>query len=278
MLLPSKIFGLYFSQATRSELAEKVAGEPVAKGAGPRSIHTANLDHVVQLRRNPRLRQAYDNAWAITADGMPVFLYAKARGAAVRTRVTGADLFGDILALLRPGMHRCFFVASSAKTGCCLVAWLTRRGFPRSSIDFVVPPRGFENDATYSDDLATKIRAHRTTHLFLGVGAPKSEIWVHEYRDALGDCYALSAGAGLDFFVGTAHRAPHVLQEVGLEWLWRFCREPRRLFRRYFIDSWLFIAAVAEDLADESVPQRRVATRLAPHTGRLAHTHEDPPT
>jgi N-acetylglucosaminyldiphosphoundecaprenol N-acetyl-beta-D-mannosaminyltransferase len=246
---------------TQSELAAEVALEPPAKGTGPRSIHTANLDHIVQLQRNPRLRQAYENAWIVTADGMPVFVYAKLRGATLRTRVTGADLFGDILALLRPGAHRCFFVASSDKTARLLIDWLATHEFSRNSADFDVPPRGFESDARYSRDLARRIAAHGTTHLFLGVGAPKSEIWVNEHRDALGDCYVLCAGAGPDFFAGTGRRAPRILQRVGFEWLWRFGHEPRRLFRRYFIDSWSFFAAVADDLRRQGAPVRREPQR-----------------
>lgn len=244
----SEIFGLQFAPMTQSELVAKVTSDPIPKGSGPRCIYTANLDHIVHLRRNPRLRQAYRQAWAVTADGMPVFLYAKARGAALHMRVTGTDLFRDILAAGSPGQHRCFFVASSNETAHRLVSWLTARGFDRQSIDYDVPPHGFENDAVYSVNLAKHIRAHGTTHLFLGVGAPKSEIWVAEYRDALGDCYVLNAGAGLDFFVGTKQRAPRILQRIGFEWFWRFSREPRRLFRRYFVDSWSFLAAVSEDI------------------------------
>lgn len=244
----SAIFGLQFAPMTQAELVAKVTGDSIAKGAGPRCIYTANLDHIVHLRRNPRLRQAYRKAWAVTADGMPVFLYAKARGAALRTRVTGTDLFSDILGSLSPGEHRCFFIASSSETAQRIVGRLTDRGFDRQLIDYDVPPYGFENDAAYSADLARHIRAHKTTHLFLGVGAPKSEIWVDEFRGALGDCYILNAGAGLDFFVGTKQRAPRILQRIGFEWFWRFSHEPRRLFRRYFIDSWSFIAAVGEDI------------------------------
>ena len=244
----SAIFGLEFSPMTRAELASKVTKEAVPAGAGPRSIYTANLDHIVQLRRNPKLRRAYHKAWAVTADGMPVFLYAKIRGLCLRTRVTGADLFGDILASLKPGTHRCFFVASSSETAQLLVNWLLAHGFDRTSIDYDVPPRGFENDAAYSADLAMRIGAHAATHLFFGVGAPKSEIWIDEHRETLGDCYILCAGAGLDFFVGTKKRAPRTFQRMGFEWLWRFSSEPQRLFRRYFIDSWAFIAAIGEDI------------------------------
>jgi N-acetylglucosaminyldiphosphoundecaprenol N-acetyl-beta-D-mannosaminyltransferase len=244
----SKVFGLAFSSMTRAELVANATGAPIVKGAGPRSIYTANLDHIVQLRRNVRLRGAYSQAWAVTADGMPVFLYAKARGAGVPARVTGSDLFGDILSSVIAEKHRCFLVASAGETAKLLVDWLVTRGFDRSSIDYDVPPTGFENNILYSANLASRIRTHGTTHLFFGVGAPKSEIWINDYRAELGDCYVLSAGSGLDFFVGTKKRAPRSLQRIGFEWLWRFSTEPRRLFRRYFIDSWSFVAAISEDI------------------------------
>jgi N-acetylglucosaminyldiphosphoundecaprenol N-acetyl-beta-D-mannosaminyltransferase len=254
MLEHSEVFGLAFSSMTQAELVANATSVPIVKGAGPRSIYTANLDHIVQLRRNTRLRGAYSKAWAITADGMPVFLYAKARGAGVPARVTGSDLFGDILLSLIAENHRCFFVANADKTARLLVEWLVTRGFDRSSIDCEVPPPGFENNIPYSANLASRIRAHGTTHLFFGVGAPKSEIWINDYRAELGDCYVLSAGSGLDFFVGIKRRAPRSLQRFGLEWLWRFSTEPRRLFRRYFIDSWSFVAAISEDIRHHGSP------------------------
>jgi len=241
------VFGLNFSPKSQAELAAQITRDRIGEGAGLRCIYTANLDHIVQLRRNPELRQAYSRAWAVTADAMPVFLYAKARRA-LPMRVTGSDLFADVLGSLTPGEHRCFFVPSSNETARLLIGHLMARGFDRASIDYDVPPLGFENDADYSLNLAGHIRAHGTTHLFFGVGAPKSEIWIDEHREMLGDCYVLCAGAGLDFFVGTKQRAPVIFQRFGFEWFWRFSHEPRRLFRRYFIDSWSFIAAVGEDL------------------------------
>ena len=76
----SAILGLEFSPLKQAELVAKITGDPIPADAGPRCIYTANLDHIVHLRRNPRLRQAYGKAWAVTADGTPVFLYAKLRG------------------------------------------------------------------------------------------------------------------------------------------------------------------------------------------------------
>jgi len=139
-------------------------------------------------------------------------------------------------------------VASEIRVAQNLVSHLVSRGFSCDSVGFDVPPFGFESDKIYSSDLANRIREHRTTHLFMGVGAPKSELWVYVHRGELGDCYALCVGAALDFFAGEKRRAPVWMQTFGLEWVWRLLHEPGRLFRRYLINSWAFLAAIGRDL------------------------------
>jgi N-acetylglucosaminyldiphosphoundecaprenol N-acetyl-beta-D-mannosaminyltransferase len=243
-----KPFGIDFSSANMSELVRLIVREPVASGAGARIVVTANVDHVVQLRKNAKFESAYASAWAVTADGFPVYAYARARQASDLTRVTGSDLFANVMHELRPGDHRCFFVASSDETGRALCEALRKKGFESDSVDYCVPPFGFENEIHTSQQLSEKILAHGATHLFMGVGAPKSEIWCSENRRSLGDCYILCVGAGLEFFVGAKRRAPASFQKVGLEWFWRFMQEPRRMFRRYFIDSWGLVGAIVDDL------------------------------
>ncbi|WP_018262409.1 WecB/TagA/CpsF family glycosyltransferase [Methylobacterium sp. WSM2598] len=252
-------FGLSFAPLDDGQLARQLAGPLVPAGAGPRIVATANLDHIVQLSRNTVFREAYRRAWIVTADGMPVYLYARLRGAKLPGRLTGADLFARLMTMLSPARHRCFFVASSEETAARIEALLLARGFSREQLAFRVPPFGFETDAAYSDALAGAIRAHRATHLFLGLGSPKCEIWSHRYRGALGDCYVLNVGAGLDFYSGTKRRAPVVLQRTGLEWAWRVAQEPRRLFHRYFVASWRFLWIAAADFArsDRTLPPSR---------------------
>jgi len=144
-----------------------------------------------------------------------------------------------------------FFLCGSMTTATKIRIRLIGRGFPSEHLDFEAPPFGFERNVDYSKELARRIRVHGTTHLILGVGAPKSEIWAHRYRNELGDCYVLAVGAALDMFVGERWRAPPWVRRIGLEWFWRFAQEPRRLFRRYFVDSWGFIWAVWKDLSSK---------------------------
>jgi N-acetylglucosaminyldiphosphoundecaprenol N-acetyl-beta-D-mannosaminyltransferase len=241
-------FGLRFSTSTRAELVQALKNSRVPTGSGARIICTANLDHIVQLQKNAALRDAYAAAWCVTADGLPVFAYARFKRDPVPSRVTGSDLAKDLVLNLPPDGHRCFFVVSCADTAEGIARLMLARGFPRGNLAFEVPPYGFERDAGYSNDLARRIKAHGSTLLFFGVGAPKSEIWTHRNRDAIGDCYVLNAGAGLDYVCGVRRRAPTWMQRAGLEWFWRFASEPGRLFRRYFVDSWGFLSAIYVDL------------------------------
>src|SRR3954471_7332607 len=185
------VFGLEFSPLTQSELVSQIAGRSAPRGSGPRAVVTANLDHIAHLTESAEFRAAYSNAWVVTADGMPVFAYAKLRGAASPERVPGSDLVAELLPALSPETDRVYFVASTWRTARRLQVYLVSRGFSRARVAFDVPPFGFEDDSAFSERLAARISAHRTTHLLFGLGAPKSEVWINRYRDRLGDCYVL---------------------------------------------------------------------------------------
>ena len=248
------VFGVEFTSGGVEQISAFVTDKAVLAGEGLRLVVTMNLDHVVTLRRNAGFRTAYRNAYLVTADGFPVYLYARWRGATLAGRITGADLFPDIMARLSPTRHRPFLVASSDETRKLLEARLIKRGFRPDQFAVAVPPYGFEGDAAETETLLRQVERLKPTHIFMGVGSPKSEIWLDCHRDRLGDAYGFAFGASLDFFVGTSRRAPKLIREFGLEWLWRFANEPRRLFRRYFIDSWAFFAVVAEDVKRNGQP------------------------
>lgn len=251
MTAPAKgppVFGIRFSGLDKPALTRLLTA-PLPPGAGVRLVATANIDHVRHLRHNERFREAYANVYAATVDGAPVALYARLRGVTIPGRVPGPDLFRSLMHAFTPGEHRPFFLVSNVDTGEQLRSWLQGRGFSADMVACECPAFGFEDDPEASARLAELIREHGTTHLVMGVGAPKSEVWAHEWRHRLGDCYAFGIGAGVDFFVGTARRAPRWLQRLGLEWLWRLAREPRRLGSRYLMDAMQFPAAIIEDLS-----------------------------
>jgi N-acetylglucosaminyldiphosphoundecaprenol N-acetyl-beta-D-mannosaminyltransferase len=239
--------GVSFAPCSMDQLVDNLARRPVPEGHGPYTIFTANLDHVVRIRQDEQFREAYSRATIVTADGAPVYAYAKLRGAQV-SKIAGADLFARLMSELDPAEHRCFFVLSSDKLGKGMVSHLVERGFPRDQLAHIAPPFGFEKDEAVSAELAEAIVRFRPTHLFFCVGAPKSEIWCDQHADQIGDAYVLCAGASVEFYLGTKQRAPLFMRQAGLEWLWRWTQEPSRLWRRYFVDSWGFLHAIHDDL------------------------------
>jgi len=238
------VFGVRVSPLRMHELVERLARED---GNRPRMVFTMNLDHVVQMQRNPQFCDAYASADVVTIDGAPVLAYARARGAAVE-KVTGSDLFEKLIPRLVPGQHRLFFALSSRALCDLMRDRLMAGGFAPDALAFAVPPLGFEYDVAASRELAMQVRAFAPTHTFLCVGSPKSEIWCMRHRDALGDSTALCVGASAEFHLGVKRRAPALMRRSGLEWLWRWMQEPRRLFRRYFVSSWRFFGAVWADI------------------------------
>lgn len=237
------LLGIRFSPLTAEEIAREVCSdEPV--GAF-RMIATANIDHIANLSVNPEFGAAYGDAWLATIDGTPVHLYARLAGRRDLPKVPGSDLLPVILERLRPGTHRPFFVAAAEETAEALKRQLLDRGFAEDSIGVAVPEFGFEADGA---ELLRAITAHGTTHLFMGVGSPKSEIWMHRNRLALRGCYGFGFGAGLDYTAGTRRRAPALFRSAGLEWAWRVLAEPRRLPQRYARAAWGFGLAVLNDL------------------------------
>lgn len=242
------VFGIRFAQGDTEELAWQLAAAPVEPGQGVRNLITPNLEHIVQMTRDPRLRAAYDHAWLAIADGVPVYLYARLRGEPLAERIAGSTLFDRLIRLLRPERHRCVLVCPTEGVRDFYDRFMQERGFAANAVRTVVPPFGFDADPALSMALADEIRGFRPTHVFFGVSSVRSEIWVHRHREQLGDCYVLCVGAALEFTAGAKSRAPAFVQKGGMEWAWRFAQEPRRLFRRYFMDSWTFLRAVRDDL------------------------------
>ncbi|WP_233382513.1 WecB/TagA/CpsF family glycosyltransferase [Methylobacterium sp. C25] len=237
-----RLFGTTFTTASADEVLDAAAALPHTR---PRLIVTANVDHIVILAENAAFRKAYDGAAMRTLDGMPLVWLARLTGSRIVRRITGHDLIAAALAAPQPSERRVFVIGSSDLVGTRAAAAFAAAGLASDAVAATTPPFGFEEDEAYSRRLAAEIRAHGTTLLILGVGAPKSEIWVDRYGSLLGSPVTLAVGEALNVATGLVPRAPVLMQRMGLEWFFRFLHAPRRLFPRYFLRSWRFLRIVA---------------------------------
>ncbi len=83
--------------------------------------------------------------------------------------------------------------------------------------------------------------------LFVGLGAPKQEKWIWRYKDEINVPVSIAVGASFDFGAGSVKRAPKWMQQIGLEWFFRLCQEPRRLWKRYLVGNIIFIWLVLKE-------------------------------
>lgn len=248
-----RLFDITFTPGSAVEILSVARDQSLT---GPRLIVTANLDHIVTHSENAAFRKAYDRAVARTLDGMPLVWLARLSGATTARRVTGHDLVEAAFAEPWPAGQRIFLICASDIVGTRLTERLLAKGLPRHAIAVTVPPYGFEADEAYGTQLAAAVRAHGTTLLVFGVGAPRSEIWVDRQGEALGGPVVLAVGEALNVAAGLVPRAPVILQRAGLEWLFRFLNAPHRLFRRYFVRSWRLVGLVLRRFFVRHNPQR----------------------
>lgn len=235
-------FGLDFTELTTSEIVEQVISTEEDKQQDFKLLVTTNVDHLVVMKKNSQFKRLCEDAWIVTADGFPVFKFLRFMGHDVKGRITGADLFPEIMGKLSPINHTPFFVVAQQETANYLKNWLIDNNFDHAEECVIVPEFGFENDAKYTQDILDKIATLNVTHLFFGVGAPKSELWMGSNKAHLKGVKGFGFGAGIDFFAGNMKRAPLWMQKYGLEWMFRLLSEPRRLAKRYLFSSWAFLS------------------------------------
>ena len=106
------------------------------------------------------------------------------------------------------------------------------------------PPFGDFNDSVELGNIE-KINASGAEFVWVGMGCPKQERWMQHYRRHLNAKVVLAVGAAFDFIAGTVSQSPPLMQNSGLEWLYRLAMEPRRLWKRYFLRNPYFIAMFA---------------------------------
>jgi N-acetylglucosaminyldiphosphoundecaprenol N-acetyl-beta-D-mannosaminyltransferase len=244
---PRPIFGFYPSSTSIGKVVDTLLSRKRTQEEGVGLVVTPNIQHIAQLRRNPAFRDAYNYAAIILSDGFPVYYYALARGHTLN-RITGCDLLEQLLAQPEFIRHqRLFLVVDDERTARVVNEWADRSRL-RSQVMTHVPPLNFEKDAISLAKLANEICLHSTTLLVMAVGAPHSEIFVHQYRSSLPPCWAICIGQGVKTRFGLVQRAPGFVRRVNMEWLWRIVQEPRRLLPRYADAAIAFVAGVFLDL------------------------------
>lgn len=255
MKQPVWVLGVPLSPLTRSEALEEIAGWlPSPQGGdqgtdkapaeeGPHLVFTPNAEIIARAQRQPDLQAALRAADLTVPDGIGVVWAARRLGTPVPERVPGIELLDALLARAVQAGWRVYFLG--ARPGVAEeAARRLRERWPGLTV--VGTHHGYFGAADEAEVLAA-IRAAAPDILVVALGAPKQELWLTRHRADLPVRVALGVGGSLDVFAGRVERAPLVWRRLGLEWLYRLVRQPRRLGRALFLPR--FVLAVLGEAA-----------------------------
>lgn len=193
---------------------------------------------VVWASEDAALRDIYNTADLTLCDGVPLIWASKWVGRRkLRGRVTGLDLLPLFTRHCYQQSFSMFFMGSSPETLGKLCEQL-RSQYPGIRIAGAYsPPYAKKFSDAENEKIISLINTVRPDIVWVSLTAPKQDVWIHECFDRLHTHIAIGIGGALDVMAGKVSRAPGWMQRSGLEWLHRFLKEPKRLFRRYFIEA-----------------------------------------
>jgi N-acetylglucosaminyldiphosphoundecaprenol N-acetyl-beta-D-mannosaminyltransferase len=194
-------------------------------------------------------------------DGKPLYWAQKLLGHSDAEQVRGQDIMNAICARYGKNagdkqLNIGLYGGSSNDLLQQVVTKLTV-SYPEINITFSYsPPFRPLND---EEDLGItqQINDSNVNVLFVGIGCPKQERWMAEHKDQL-SCVMLGVGAAYDFIAGSKKHAPRWMQQVGLEWLFRLCSEPQRLWKRYLQQNPRFIYYFTKQLINQKLRRNRI--------------------
>jgi N-acetylglucosaminyldiphosphoundecaprenol N-acetyl-beta-D-mannosaminyltransferase len=236
------ILGVYVSRFNLEETVQ-VFSDAIENGLKLR-VAVTPVNSILWARKNEGLREIYNSADIVTADGVPVVWASKLFKTPIRGRVTGLDLLPKFAETASKKGYK-FFLMGASEGVAEQLAEVLKNQHPGLEVAGTYSPPFAE---TFSDEenekMITMINQSGADVLWVSLTSPKQDYWIAEHFDKLDVSVAAGVGAAFDVVAGNIARAPHWMQKFGLEWLFRLIKEPGRLSKRYLIEAPLFIPLI----------------------------------
>lgn len=200
-------------------------------------VVTPNVDHIVRLEKDEELQKVYKNASLILTDGKPLIWISKWYKTPIKEKISGSDLFPNVCELAANKNYTMYLLGAAEGVADTAAKNLMKKYPGLNVVGTYSPPFGFEKNEQEMNKIKTQIQAVHPDILIVGLGCPKQEKFMYYHCKELGVPISFGLGASIDFEAGNIKRAPKWMSNHGLEWLYRFSKEPKRLFKRYFVDD-----------------------------------------
>jgi N-acetylglucosaminyldiphosphoundecaprenol N-acetyl-beta-D-mannosaminyltransferase len=208
---------------------------------GRRYVSTCTVYTMMRALEDERILAALRGADMVTADGLPLVWLQKFRGKKPAERVYGPDVTLELCQRTAndPAITHYFFGGLPGVPE-RLVGELQQR-FPGIQIAGAYSPPVEDVGSAPNPAMVELLNTARPSIIWVGLGSPKQDLWMHLYRPALDAPLLIAVGAAFDFIGGTKQQAPVWMRRRGLEWLFRLLQEPRRLWQRYLVYNTRFV-------------------------------------
>jgi N-acetylglucosaminyldiphosphoundecaprenol N-acetyl-beta-D-mannosaminyltransferase len=237
------VLGVRVDAVQIEELAVRIE-EWTHEAGRRRTIAATSMHGIVEAQRDPSFKQILNSMDAVAPDGMPLVWLGRSAGHDLPRRVYGPDLMLEVCRKTADRGYRHFFYGGEPGVPERLAENLKRR-FPSLNVCGTFSPPFRALTANEKRDLTAIISHAAPNILWVGLGTPKQERWMHECAGSFSVPVLVSVGAAFDILSGRRRQAPEWMRERGLECLFRLLQEPRRLWRRYLVYGAQFIGYLA---------------------------------
>ncbi len=203
-------------------------------------INTINPHSYITAKSDKLFMEALKDSDILIPDGSGIVIAAKLLNKKIINKVAGADLHYFLLNKMNEENGKIFYMGSNQDT-LDKIEKKIKKEYPNITVQSYSPP--FKPEFTEEDNsiIINLINKFNPDVLFIGMTAPKQEKWLHEHKNRLNFHIASAIGAAFDFYAGKIRRSPQIFINLHLEWLPRLLNEPKRLWRRNFISTPLFV-------------------------------------
>lgn len=229
------LLNTFINNVTMSETVEAI--EQMIAADKKSYVVAINVDVVMKIEADPYLKKIVDDADMVLVDGKPLVWISKLHGRPLKEKVSGSDLVPLLCEVAAKNGYKVFIIGGKEGSAERAKQRLEEKLPDIKIVGTYAPPFGFEKDDAELERINHMISQAHPDLLITCFGCPKQEKWIYENIEKYDAKVSICAGATVDFLAGNVTRAPRWMSEHGLEWFYRFLQEPKRMFRRYFVDD-----------------------------------------
>ena len=203
-------------------------------------VCVAPVSTIVDCQKDKKYKDIVNGAFMVTPDGMPVVWMAKLKGKKKIQRTYGQELMFKICEAGQKYNLRHYFFGGTQETNKKLIERLKEKFVSLNIVGHYAPGLRAVNEKE-PEDVLSAINMAQPDILWVGLGSPKQDYWMANHRELLNVPVMVGVGAAFDFIAGVKKQAPQWMRQSGLEWLFRLCCEPKRLWKRYLVGNSMFL-------------------------------------